>query len=136
MPPPPEILGISIDNEIKTEKDRETIEVDKMKLRLAEGTDVHFSDYLLKFKKELHNEKEFQLVIKRYELLGANLINELTNSITKINGIIFTGMLTKLDANLKFHPVDQIWLIMKSIFEERTFTISENGIITEDKKPN
>lgn len=130
----PEILGITIDNEIKTEKNRETIEIDKMKIRLNNGLDIAFSEYLLKFKKDLHNEKEFQLVVKRYESLGAVLINELTSSKTKINGIIFTGMLTKLDTNLKFHPVDQIWLIMKSIFEERTFTISENGIVKEDKK--
>ncbi|MDP2692914.1 MAG: restriction endonuclease [bacterium] len=129
----PEILSITIDNEIKTEKNRETVEVDKMKVRLAEGVDVTFSEYLMKFNKDLHKEKEFHLVIKRYELPGAILINEKTNAITKIKGLIFTGILTKLDTNLKFHPVDQIWLIMKLIFEEKTFTISENGTIKEDK---
>lgn len=73
------------------------------------------------------------ICVKGYGLDEAHIINEKSNSITKIKGIIFTGVLTKLNSDLKFHPVDQIWLIMKSIFEERTFTISEKGIIREDK---
>ena len=40
--------------------------------------------------------------------------------------------LTEKDAGIKFHPVDEIWLIMKSIFEGKTFTISKKGIIKQD----
>jgi hypothetical protein len=34
----------------------------------------------------------------------------------------------------KFSPVDEIWLFLKSIFEEKSHTISKNGIIKEDDK--
>lgn len=129
----PEILRIMIDLVDKKEKEEERIEADKMFIKLFNGNEVPFSDFITIFKKELQKEKAFQITTKGYQLNGANLINKQTNSTTKIKGIVFTGVLTKLDANLKFHIVDQIWLIMKSIFEERTFTISEKGIIKEDK---
>jgi hypothetical protein len=130
----PEILGTVIDAIDKTELDREVIEIDKVKIELLDGNKVPFIDYMTTFKKELHNVEFWQVFTKGYRLDGAYLINEKTNSKIKIKGIIFTGVLTKLNSNLKFHPVDQIWLIMKSLFEERTFTISEKGIIREDKK--
>lgn len=130
----PEILGTVIDAVDKTELDREVIEIDKVKIELLDGNKIPFSDYMTTFKKELHNIEFWTVFTKGYRLDGANLINEKTNSKIKIKGIIFTGVLTKLNSNLKFHPIDQIWLIMKSLFEERTFTISEKGIIREDKK--
>jgi hypothetical protein len=47
-----------------------------------------------------------------------------------------TGKLTKRDEskNLEFRLVDKVWLIMKSFFEEKTFSFSENGLIIEHKK--
>lgn len=46
------------------------------------------------------------------------------------------GELIEIDDSRKiqFTLVDKVWLIMKSIFDERTFTFSENGLITEHKK--
>ena len=128
----PEILQIIIDTDDDTEKEEET-NLDKMSVKLFNGNEVPFSDFLTAFKKELQKNKVFQIIKKGYRVSGAELINKETNSKTKIKGIVFTGVLTKLDANLKFHLVDQVWLIMKSIFEERTFTISEKGIIKENK---
>jgi hypothetical protein len=130
----PEILGTVIDAIDKTELDREVIELDRVKVELLDGNKIPFINYITTFKKELHNVEFWQVFTKGYRLDGAYLINEKTNSKIKIKGIIFTGVLTKLNSNLKFHPVDQIWLIMKSLFEEITFTISEKGIIREDKK--
>lgn len=130
----PEILGTVIDAADKTELDREVIEIDKVKIELLDGNKIPFKDYITTFKKELHNVEFWQVFTKGYRLDGAYLINEISNSKIKIKGIIFTGVLTQLNSNLKFHPVDQIWLIMKSLFEERAFTISEKGIIREDKK--
>jgi len=66
----------------------------------------------------------------------SSLINKNTNAVTKIKAIIFTGVLKKVDVNseIKFELTDQVWLIMKSIFEEKVFKISESGLIAEDKK--
>ena len=129
----PQIFGIKIDALDKIEKKEEIIKVDRVKIRLINGNEIPFVDYLTTFKKDLQKEKVFHIITKGYKLTGASLINEETNSSTKIKGVILTGVLTKMDSNLKFHPVDQIWLIMKSFFEERTFTISEKGIIKETK---
>lgn len=130
----PEILSIAIDADEKTKLDKEVIEVDKVKIELLDGNKIPFRDYVTTFKKELHNVELWQVFTKGYRLNGAYLSNEKNNSKTKIKGVIFTGILTKLDTDLKFRLVDQVWLIMKSLFEERTFTISEKGIIKEEKK--
>lgn len=129
----PEILETVIDTVDKTTLESEATETDKVKIKLADGDEVPFVDYMTIFKNELHNVGVWQVFTKGYRLDGAHLINEKSNSKIKIKGIIFTGVLAKLDSNLKFYPVDQVWLIMKSIFEERTFTISEKGVIREDK---
>lgn len=129
----PELLGTVIDAIDKTELDRENIEIDKVKIELTDGKQIPFIKYIRTFKKELHNIDFWQVFTKGYKLDGAHLINEKSKSKIKIRGIIFTGILTKLESKLKFYPVDQIWLIMKSIFEEKTFTISEKGVIREDR---
>jgi len=129
-----EILRTAIDAVDKIETDSEIVEIDKINIKLVDGNEVPFNNYVAIFKKELHNKEFWQIFTKGYRLDGAHLINLKSNSKTKIRGIVFTGVHTKLESNLKFYPVDQIWLIMKSIFEERTFTISEKGIIREDKK--
>ncbi|MBK3520018.1 restriction endonuclease [Carboxylicivirga marina] len=129
----PEILRTVIDAVDKTELAGEVIEIDKVKIELLDGKKTPFIDYMTTFKKELHNVGFWQVFSKGYRLDSAYLINEKSNSKIKIREIIFTGVLTRLNSNLKFYPVDQIWLIMKSLFEERTFTITEKGIIREDK---
>ena len=129
----PEILNIIIDNKGNAKKQNELIEISAMKIQLKNGDIVPFKDFLTKFKMDLHKERVYEIVLKYYPLKGATIINEKTNSATPINGISFRGVLTVLDSDLKFYPVDQIWLIMKLHFEEQSFTISEKGIIRKDK---
>ena len=127
----PEILNIVIDAIDKKENETETIVIDQVTIEQNNGEKIPFVDYIETFKKELRQEKEFAIVTKGYKVTGGNLINNQTNTSTKIKGIIFTGVLTKTDVNLGFKPVDQIWLIMKTLFEESTFYISEKGVITK-----
>jgi hypothetical protein len=134
----PEILNIEIDagEKILTEKKQE-IEINKTIVRLSNGHQIPFDNYIREFQNELHQQgKISQTITKRYEILGGSLINKQTNSSVNINGIIFTGRLKMIDtsSNLRFTVVDRVWLIMKSFFEDRTFTFSENGIIMENKK--
>ncbi len=131
----PEILGVIVEPVDSREIDKETIDIDKIFIKQIDGGESPFIDLMTSFKKDLHKENPFNTITKCYELPGAILVNHKTNTSTKIKRIIFTGVLTKLDIDLKFSPVDQIWLIMKSIFDERTFTISKNGLIVEDKRP-
>lgn len=129
-----EILDVIIDAKDKTELEKEVIEIDKMRIELADGKQIPFIEYIEAFKKGLRQEQLFNIVSKRYLISGGKLLNEKTNSSIKINAIIFTGVLTKSDLNIKYTPVDQIWLIMKLFFEDKTFTISKNGVIHEKLK--
>lgn len=56
----------------------------------------------------------------------------------RIKCICFIGLLTEINKNHNstIPIVDTVWLIMKNLFENTTFVISENGAISEyqDKK--
>lgn len=130
----PQILNIDIGNnqsiEIRDEWDYYNYVV-----ILENQTKIPLIKYVNEFRKEvnLQNNKT-EKITKHYEIPNAILFHT-ANSI-EINGITFTGQLIDIDAskNLSFKLVDQVWLIMKSIFEERIFTFSESGLIVERKK--
>lgn len=93
--------------------------------------------YIDDFRKEVNlQNKMSERVTKHYEISNGVLLNQQTKESLKIDGITFTGQLRRIDAsrNVKFTVVDRVWLIMKSIFDERTFSFSENGAIKENKK--
>jgi len=98
------------------------------------GKTISFYYYVNKFREEinLHN-KVSEIITKRYEIPNGTFINSQTKESYKIDEVIFTGQLrvSNTPKVLYFTIVDKIWLIMKSIFENRTFTFSENGIIIE-----
>ncbi|GAA4161124.1 hypothetical protein GCM10022217_26310 [Chryseobacterium ginsenosidimutans] len=85
------------------------------------------------FKKDLHNGKPYFVIGKAYNFIGSTLYYH--NNKEYISSIDFNGILTVKNENndRKYTIVDQIWLIMKSIFEKRTFTISKFGYISEHK---
>lgn len=93
--------------------------------------------YITKFRNDVNpqNEKTEKLT-KHYKIPNGVIYNIETKEIFKINGITFTGQLRKIDdnKNIKFTLVDEVWLIMKSIFNERIFTFTESGLIKENKK--
>ncbi len=80
--------------------------------------------------------KELELITKRYDFPNRSLFNKRTQSSNKIEFLTFTGQLRESDEskNFKFTLVDQVWLIMKSIFENKTFSFSETGQIIEHLK--
>jgi hypothetical protein len=127
-----EITSITIDN-VGPNLKPERIETNLLKVRLVNGEEVPFDNYLTSFKKELQKEEPDKVVHKSYELKGAILVNEKTKRVTPIKGITLKGQLTVKDVGLKWHIVDEIWLIMKSLFEKKSFTISKTGVIKEDK---
>ena len=131
----PEILNIELDSIEKVQIEKETWK-NKNTIILSNGYKIPFVNYMKEFQNELHRQgKVFQAVKKSYEIPGGRLMNKQTNSSVGINLITFTGVLNKIDksSNLKFTIVDQVWLIMKSLFEKKTFTFSENGIIVEKR---
>jgi hypothetical protein len=127
----PEILSIVVDN-FGSNLAAEEIQPDQIKILLTNGKTTTFAAVVNEFKQQVRQTEIGTPVGKYYSFVGAKMINQLTKKVTKIRGIKFKGVLTEKDAGIKFHPVDEIWLIMKSIFEEKTFTISKKGIIKQD----
>ena len=104
---------------------------------LENGNLIPFYDYVKEFRKEVNriNDKT-KPFIKKYKIPGSTLFNKQTGEKLDLDEILFTGQITESDdnRNLKYTIVDKVWLLMKSIFEERTFSFSENGVIIEHKK--
>jgi hypothetical protein len=128
----PEILNIIIDN-IGHDLKPEHLNPRQLKLRLNGGEEVPFENYLTSFKNELHKVEPDKVVQKYYELKDSELINEVTKKTTQIKGLTLRGQLKVKNSDLKWHIVDEVWLIMKTLFEDKSFTISKTGVIKEGK---
>ncbi len=132
----PEITSIDIGNNRKIEIKHEFDYFDYIIL-LENGNQVPFYDYVNNFRKEIKllNNKTKSLT-RTYKIQGSKLLNRQTGEKIDLDEILFTGQITESDdnRNLKYTIVDKVWLLMKSIFEERTFSFLENGLIVEHKK--
>lgn len=132
----PEIISTTIDYAEKV-IEKEEVNIYRYIIKLPNGEQKPFTEYSSAFQNELHQQKKlFITITKRYEIPGGSLIDKVTNSIVKIKGVTFVGVLKKMDSAYNFNItiVDEVWLIMKSLFEEKTFRISENGIIEKYNK--
>jgi restriction endonuclease len=132
----PEITSINIGNDRKIEIKHEFDYFDFIVL-LENGNQVAFYTYVNDFRKEINriNDKAKELT-RKYKIPGSKLFNRQTEEKINLDEITFTGQLTESDdnRNLQFNIIDKVWLLMKSIFDERTFSFSENGLIIEHKK--
>src|SRR5690606_22617522 len=93
-------------------------------ITLENGDQVPLITYVNSFRKEVNlQDKKSEKITKHYKIPTAVLVNKRTHFSSKLDGITFTGQLIKIDASskIKFTLVDQVWLIMKSIFDERAF---------------
>lgn len=133
----PEISNITIDYLNKNYIEADLLNTFTTKITLSNGSQKPFTDYTKAFQAELHTQNKInQIITKRYEIPKGRLIQKNDNHPVEIEGLIFTGVLKQINSNSTrtFSLVDQVWLIMKSIFEGKTFSISENGFIVENNK--
>lgn len=133
----PEILNIAIDYVNNVANETEPINRYRYTILTSDGKKTPLNDYALSFQKAVREEnKLFKTATQRHEIVGGKLIDNTNQFSRDIKGLEFTGVLHKIedDYNTEFKFVDQVSMIMKSIFEERTFRISENGYIIENKK--
>lgn len=103
-------------------------------VKLKDKNRVAFYDYVTNFRLDIANQNKMKVEItKTYKLLGSKLFRRGISESIEFDEVIITGKLTKRDEskNLEFRLVDKVWLIMKSIFDNRRFSFSENGIIIE-----
>lgn len=131
----PEIISIDIGDHREIEIKHEFDYFDFI-IILKNGNQVAFYAYVNDFRKQINrlNDKTKPLTGK-YKIPSSMLLNRQTGEKVNLDEILFTGQLTESDEdrNLEYTIVDKVWLLMKSIFDERTFSFSENGIIIEHK---
>lgn len=128
------ILNIEFDFVDMNQKS-DLAEPNQMIIRHTDGNEVALTKLLLSFKEELHNEEPGKRIKKYYEFENANLTNKISKEITQIKGLTLIGELElkNMDNTRHFNIVDEIWLIMKSLFENNSYTISKLGMIKKDK---
>src|SRR5690606_22501254 len=123
----PEITSIDIGDNRKIEIKDESDYFDFV-IILKNSNQVPFYDYVNDFRKEINrmNDKTKPLT-KKYKISDSKLLNQQTGLIMDLDDLLFTGQITESDSdrNLKYTNVDKVWLLMKSIFDERTFSFSE-----------
>ena len=126
----PEILSIELDF-VDSNQQSEKINPHQWILRSKTGIEIPLEFYVTSFQDKLHEEEPDRIVKEYFEFKDGNLINIITETITQISGFTLTGKLTvtNLDSRRQFNIVDEVWMIMKSLFENRSFTISKSGII-------
>ena len=132
----PEIIKIDIGNnrtiEIKDELDYYDFRIIKQ-----EGSTLPLINLVNDFRIEVSEQNRmYEIITKKYDTFNSTLLNRKTKESFSIDEVFFVGRLTKKDLSksLMFTLVDEVWLIMKSIFDERTFSFSENGLIKENMK--
>ncbi|SDT03817.1 restriction endonuclease [Winogradskyella sediminis] len=94
----------------------------------VEGIIKEFTNELLK----QEENKEHKKIVKFDS--ETKIVYKPTEQILPIRGMKFTGFLRIAKEKIEIKGEDHIWLIMKSIFENKTYTISKNGEIHE--RPN
>jgi len=131
----PEVVTILIDNIGPNLKAEEVIP-SQLRIRTKDGQVIPFEKYLMAFKKTLHKQEPYKLVQKTYQLKNAELVNDISKKVIRIRSIQLKGQLTVINDFIKWHIVDEVWLIMKSLFEDKSFTVSKNGVIQQRKPKN
>jgi hypothetical protein len=129
----PKILNVFINVADDINLPPEEIVLDAVTINYPSGESQTFKDYMTMFHKELHRHEIGQIVSISFRTPGGKISNSIKNTSFAIHGITFRGVLTSIPGP-KFHPVDEIWLIMKLIFEEKSYTISRLGNIREEVK--
>lgn len=132
----PKILQIDLGNnrflDVEDEFDLFNYYID-----LKNGKRVPFYNYVTDFRLDIAKQNKIEIEItKMYEVTESRLYRRGIQEAIQIDNVTITGKLTQNDEskNLEFRLVDKVWLIMKSIFDEKSFSFSKSGLIVEHKK--
>lgn len=103
----------------------------------SEGREIAFKKYLDAYYKELiHQNQLLKTITINYPSVKGKLISKLIDNQPEIEKITFNGFLCKIDASSKssFQLVDQVWMIMKEIFEKNSYKLSKSGMLFKDRE--
>lgn len=129
----PEILSIEFDF-VDSNQISKKINPYQWTIRSKGGIKKTLQHYVISFQNKLHEEEPDKKVNEYFKFKDGDLINTVTEMITQINGFTISGKLTvtNLDSQRNYNLVDEVWMIMKSLFEDRSVTISKTGLIKDN----
>lgn len=133
----PEItsLELLVPEEIQTGLDKGKTRVEFLAIEKANGERETFEKYIEEFNNELTKKEENEVFSRVYKFEeNSKFIYTPTNEEILIRGFKLSGILKIGKSKLEIKGEDHIWLIMKSILEDKEYTISKNREINERKK--
>lgn len=131
----PEIIKIIVKPSLfdRSPVDSELVIEDRMIVKTRDGNSKEMKFYTDSFRTELQNSKKPGIVEKDIFIPMSELIDLGKKRTLYIDGFTIIGRLNIIHDELKFYPWDEVWLKMKSIFENKSYTITKRGYIQEDK---
>ncbi len=95
------------------------------------GRTVPFGTYLKAFSEEVQHRGELLKISTIDYPLSPKLFWKLSDKEIPVEKISITGFLIKIDRSSirSFLLTDQVWLIMKELFDKRKLTLSKSGLI-------
>ena len=101
------------------------------KLHDSYGRVIYFRTYLKAFSDELESRGELLKTTTIDIPFSGKLFWKLLHEEIAVEKISITGFFTKTDSSAQrlFLLTDQVWMIMKDLFDKRKLTLSKNGLI-------
>lgn len=124
------VTRIDLDNTIITDE-KEIMAMYYTELHNPHGRAIPFSTYLKAFSEEMQRRGEMlNTYIIEYPF-SSKLFCKLRDQEIPVEKISITGFLIKIDRSSirSFLLTDQVWLIMKELFDKRKLTLSKSGLI-------
>lgn len=127
----PVITMIDFGGTVLTDE-REIMAMHYATMRDLAGREVPFRDYTKAFSNELHDqERLLKNITKSFTPLQGKLTWKYRDNELAIEKITFTGFLKETDvsSSSSFQLVDQVWMIMKELFDKKAFKLTKSGIL-------
>lgn len=121
-----------VEKETKTNLKPGSIRIEFLDIRQPDGSIENIEKWIEEFNVELAKKQENELFEKVFKFdKGTCIIHNLTNDETEITGIKLNGILKISKSTIEIKGEDHIYMIMKSIFEEKSYTLFRDGDIRE-----
>jgi len=104
-------------------------------IRTPDGRKIAFDQFVNTYCKEVgKREQLLKTITLAFPHVKGKLIRNYSDTEVEIEKMEFSGFLVESDESTKksFQLVDQVWMIMKEIFEENTFKLSKSGLLFRD----
>ena len=133
----PEINGVElmIDPNTQTKVNEGMNEVAALQIHKPKEEIIEFSTLIKDFQDELCKQEENKQFQKELKFpTGTTIKNIKSDAENLIEGLKLNGILRISKEKVELNGEDYVWLIMKSIFEDKTYTISKDQKIREHRK--